>query len=310
MLLIRGFLQDPDWDLAHNIDKTYGNWIFGLYLFLTSIILLNLLVALFNSSYTNITDSAEKEYLALFSFKVFSYLKSPDQFPYTAPFNLIEVFLIIPWTVVLSKKAYAKLNRVVMGFLFCIPVLIIARSERKRYWKLKTTDEENRMDKGRRLYYFLTVDDADDTDVDDLFLKATQEHIDDDDDDNIQTRTGADQTATIAQAEEGILAAGSPDLWLSSMSPLESLEEFKVRRAQEKEGKDTKRQSMTNCGSVAVEGAVASGSGSQEQLSSDVVQSLLATLAKLEARQKDMEELLKTFVGESKEDRDLAQARA
>ncbi|KAG0243237.1 hypothetical protein B0O80DRAFT_2766 [Mortierella sp. GBAus27b] len=303
MLLIRGFLQDPDWDLANNIDKTYGNWIFGLYLFLTSIILLNLLVALFNSSYTNITDSAEKEYLALFSFKVFSYLKSPDQFPYTAPFNLIEVFLIIPWTVVLSKKMYAKLNRAVMGFLFWIPVLIIARSERRRYWKLKTTDEENRMDNGRRLYFFLTVDD---NNVDDLFLKATQEHVDDDDDDDIQTGARADQAATVNQEEEGILAAGSPDLWLSSMSPLESLEEFKVRRAQEKEAKDTKRQSMANRGS---EDAVASGSGSQEQLSGDVVQSLLATLAKLEARQKDMEELLKTFVGESKEDRALAQAR-
>ncbi|KAF9366103.1 hypothetical protein BGX34_006103 [Mortierella sp. NVP85] len=306
MLLVRGFLQDPDWELANEIDERYGNWLFALYLFLTSIILLNLLIALFNSSYTNITDSSEKEYLALFSFKVFSYLKSPDQFPYAAPFNLIEVFFIIPWSMVLSRSAYSKLNRFVMGTLFGIPVLFIARRERNRYWTLKNTDEENTIEGGRRRYMYLTEDDKDD--VEELFFKASlQEDNDDDDDDEDPETTEpvlrAEGLAAINRAEEGILAAGSPELWMTNVSAVDSFEEFKAKRAEEREAKAAKRHSSVHRPSVTGQtdssAPVASGSGSG-QLSDSLVQSLLASLAKMEARQKEMEQLLQSSLEEIK----------
>lgn len=311
MLLLRGFLQDPDWELANDIDESYGNWLFAVYLFLTSIILLNLLIALFNSSYTNITDSAEKEYLALFSFKVFSYLKSPDQFPYAAPFNLIEVFFIIPWSFVLSKESYHKLNRFVMGTLFGVPVLIIARRERNRYWRLKNTDEENIMEGGRRRYVYLTEDDKDD--VEELFFKASLQEDNDDDTDEDPDVTEAvlraDENAAVNRAEEGILAAGSPELWMSNQSALDSFEEFKAKRAEEKEAKSAKRHSISHRGSVGqTDTGLPTASGSGSQLSDSVVQALLASLAKLEARQKDMEDLLKNSLDEIKASNAIAQA--
>jgi len=315
MLLVRGFLQDPDWELANEIDEKYGNWLFALYLFLTSIILLNLLIALFNSSYTNITDSSEKEYLALFSFKVFSYLKSPDQFPYAAPFNLIEVFFIIPWSMVLSRSAYSKLNRFVMGTLFGIPVLFIARKERNRYWTLENVDEENTIEGGRRRYMYLTEDDKDD--VEELFFKASlQEDNDDDDDDDEDPETTeavlrAEGEAAINRAEEGILAAGAPELWMSNVSAVDSFEAFKAKRAEEREAKAAKRHSSIHRPSVAGQTdasvPIASDSGSG-QLTDTLVQSLLASLAKMEARQKDMEQLIQDSLEEIKASRAIAHA--
>ncbi|KAF9359509.1 hypothetical protein BGX26_012142 [Mortierella sp. AD094] len=309
MLLVRGFLQDPDWELAESIDPNYGNYLFALYLFLTSIILLNLLVALFNSSYTNITDSAEKEYLALFTFKVFSYLKSPDQFPYAAPFNLIEVFFVIPWSAVLSTESYRKLNRIVMGPLFSIPILIIARSERKRYLKLRDTNEDNDIQGGRRIYRHLTVDDSN---VDNLFLLATREY------ENNEAEPTAATAATIAIAEEGVLAAGSQDHLRSTVSPLESFEEFKARRGREKEAKAAALKVADNrlkapagdsgTGKRAAEDLTGAGASSG-QLTDNVVQSLLASLARMEAKQKEMETLLQSYIDQEKESRALAQAK-
>ncbi|KAF9107024.1 hypothetical protein BGX27_008916 [Mortierella sp. AM989] len=303
MLLVRGFLQDPDWELAESIDSKNGNYLFALYLFLTSIILLNLLVALFNSSYTNITDSAEKEYLALFTFKVFSYLKSPDQFPYAAPFNLIEVLFVIPWSAVLSRDTYRKLNRMVMAPLFCIPIVIIARSERNRYLKLRDTNEDNEIQGGRRVYRHLTEDDCN---VEDLFLLATREYENDQAD---SANAPEDTATTIANAEEGVLAADSQERWPTSVSPLESFQEFKLRRAREKEAKvsaaaKTSKQATLN----ALESHSSTGASSA-LLTDTLVQSLVASLARMETRQKEMETLLQTYINQDKESKALAEAK-
>ncbi|KAG0053303.1 hypothetical protein BGZ83_001342 [Gryganskiella cystojenkinii] len=322
MLLVRGFLQDPDFDTANDIDANYGNWLFALYLFLTSIILLNLLIALFNSSYTNITDSSEKEYLALYTFKVFSYLKSPDEFPYAAPFNLIEVFFIIPWSMVVSKKTYSRINKVVMGTLFSLPVLIIARVERKRYLKLRNTNEEDDIQGGRRLYRYLTQDESD-VDDDDLFLQATQDFETGQGASSDSVATAAATAASIAQAEEGVVAEASSDVWSTSKSPLESFTEFRARRAREKEAKAsahlsavtaTTRPSASTNANAGKESAPKAAVQSQQQASTSqltdtLVQSLLASLARMETRQKEMDEKMQSFIEQDKESKALAAAK-
>ncbi|KAF9584171.1 hypothetical protein BGW38_007342 [Lunasporangiospora selenospora] len=318
MLLVRGFLQDADWELANEIDQNYGNWIFAMYLFLTSIILLNLLIALFNSSYTNITDSAEKEYLALFTFKVFSYLKSPDEFPYAAPFNLIEVFLVIPWGFVVSRDTYRWVNRKIMGTLFCIPVLIIARSERKRYQKLKDTIDEHRIQGGRRVYRYLTREDAE-ANMDDLFLLATQELVEEQQQGDplggSETPATIDSQDLVNAAEEGeagtnqgsrsIGNMGSRSALKMGVSPLETFDEFKERRTKEKAAKATaaaaKGQTMR---AVIVEGG--SSLSASTALTDTLVQGLLASLARMEARQTEMEKLLQTYVAKEKESQAIA----
>ncbi|KAG0342085.1 hypothetical protein BG000_006956 [Podila horticola] len=301
MLLLRGFLQDPDFDIAagKEQDKNYGTWLFCLYLFLTSIILLNLLVALFNSSYTNITDSAEKEYLALFTFKVFSYLKSPDQFPYAAPFNLIEVFFVIPWSMCVSRKTYGKVNRILMGTLFGIPILLIARSERGRYLKLKGINENDEIQGGRRVYRYLTNENVED--VDDLFMLATQDF-------DGQESEGVRAT-TVDQAEEGVNE--NQDIWKSTLSAKETFEEFRIRRSKEREAKvlasNRKLQEEEEESRQALRTDVASGSS---QLTDTLVQSLLASLARMESRQKDLESMLEIHLAKDRESSAIAQAKA
>ncbi|KAG0040783.1 hypothetical protein BGZ82_009765 [Podila clonocystis] len=299
MLLLRGFLQDPDFDIAagKDEDKNYGTWLFCLYLFLTSIILLNLLVALFNSSYTNITDSAEKEYMALFTFKVFSFLKSPDQFPYAAPFNLIEVFFVIPWSMCVSRKTYSKVNRILMGTLFGIPILMIARSERGRYFKLKDANENEEIQGGRRVYRYLTNENADD--VDDLFLLATQEF-----DGQDSEVVGA---LTVDQAEEGVNE--NHDMWKSTLSAKETFDEFRIRRSKEREAKAlaSHRELQDEEESrQAPRTDVASGSS---QLTDTLVQSLLASLARMESRQKDLEAMLEIHLAKDKESSSITLAK-
>ncbi|KAF9929326.1 hypothetical protein FBU30_001687 [Linnemannia zychae] len=293
-LLVRGFLQDPDWDVAVDLDKKYGFWVFALYLFVTSIILLNLLIALFNSSYTNITDSSEKEYLALFTYKVFSYLKSPDQFPYAAPFNLIEVFFVIPFAPIISKENYRSLNRTVMGFLFCIPIMFIAHGERKHYFKLRDTNGDDDIQGGRRRYRHLTMDNAS---IEDLFL--IESHDDD------ASAVTAENAINVTNAEEGNIADAVFTGWKAFGPANETFIEFQRRRTKENEarakaaaaaaraeaedGSSSDEEEAANAASAASAAAASAGAAASEAL----IQTLLATIARMEERQKEMEIVLK-----------------
>ena len=79
----------------------------------TAIILLNVLISLFSSAYSDVSnafilkfiyltqglkvvDDAEAQYLAFFASKTVSMIRAPDSFVYPAPFNLIETFIIAP----------------------------------------------------------------------------------------------------------------------------------------------------------------------------------------------------------------------
>jgi len=104
----------------------FGLIIYYAWNFLTTIVLVNVLIALFGSAYQEISDNAVDEYLAFFAGKTITMIRAPDQYVYPAPFNLIEVFLVIPWELVLSKEQYRKLNRVTMTIIFFIPLVCIA----------------------------------------------------------------------------------------------------------------------------------------------------------------------------------------
>ena len=59
------------------------------------VILLNILIALYNSAYEDITDNSDDEYLALFAQKTMQFVRAPDENVFIAPFNLVEIFLLI-----------------------------------------------------------------------------------------------------------------------------------------------------------------------------------------------------------------------
>ena len=83
------------------------------------VILLNVLIALYNSAYEDITQNAIDEYMALFSQKTMQFVRAPDENVFIAPFNLIEMFfLILPFEWWMDEKRYDKLNDMVRLSLF------------------------------------------------------------------------------------------------------------------------------------------------------------------------------------------------
>ena len=80
---------------------------------MTAVILLNILISLFSSAYSEvglafspfpfpdaeldflnqIVEDAEAEFLTFFATKTVGLIRAPDEFVYPAPFNLVEVFI-------------------------------------------------------------------------------------------------------------------------------------------------------------------------------------------------------------------------
>ncbi|RDW69314.1 hypothetical protein BP6252_08334 [Coleophoma cylindrospora] len=119
-------MQSPDFDGFDNFAPPFGIILYYIFTFLIMVVLLNILIALYNSAYEDITDNAIDEYLALFAQKTMQFVRAPDENVFIAPLNLIEIFcLILPLEWWMPRKAYAKLNDYVMGAIYS-PLLFIA----------------------------------------------------------------------------------------------------------------------------------------------------------------------------------------
>ncbi|CAE6363046.1 unnamed protein product [Rhizoctonia solani] len=125
--LLQALLQAPDFEQPSV--SNFGLILYYMWNVATTVILLNVLISLFSSAYDDITDDAEAHFLAFFAEKTIGMIRAPDSYVYPAPFNLIEIFFVAPFELVLSHKAYAKLNRTVMFVVFFIPLTIIALFE-------------------------------------------------------------------------------------------------------------------------------------------------------------------------------------
>ena len=89
------------------------------------IVLLNILIALYNSSYEDIYENADEEYLALFAQKTMQFVRAPDENVYIAPFNIIEIFISGTMEWWMNKTTYEFINDCVMGFIYS-PLLLVA----------------------------------------------------------------------------------------------------------------------------------------------------------------------------------------
>ncbi|CAE6411686.1 unnamed protein product [Rhizoctonia solani] len=125
--LLQALLQAPDFEQP--AVSNFGLILYYMWNVATTVILLNILISLFSSAYEDITDDAEAHFMAFFAEKTIGMIRAPDNYVYPAPFNLIEIFLVAPFELVLSRKAYAKLNRRVMFVLFFVPLMFIALFE-------------------------------------------------------------------------------------------------------------------------------------------------------------------------------------
>ncbi|GLB34039.1 putative calcium activated cation channel [Lyophyllum shimeji] len=129
--LIQALLQAPNYEKYSA--STPGLLLYYLWTAVTAIILLNVLISLFASAYSEVVDDAEAQYLAFFAGKTIGMIRAPDSYVYPAPFNLIEIFIVAPFEILpllrIDGKAYAQLNRYVMITVFFIPLSMIALYE-------------------------------------------------------------------------------------------------------------------------------------------------------------------------------------
>ncbi|KIY69733.1 hypothetical protein CYLTODRAFT_420417 [Cylindrobasidium torrendii FP15055 ss-10] len=127
-VLIQALLQSPDF--ARFEGSPSGLIMYYFWNVVTALILLNVLISLFSSAYSDIVDDAEAQYLAFFAGKTVGMIRAPDSYVYPAPFNLIEIIFVTPFETIpglrLSQDHYATLNRFIMRCLFIVPLTMIA----------------------------------------------------------------------------------------------------------------------------------------------------------------------------------------
>ncbi|CAJ2512489.1 Uu.00g055040.m01.CDS01 [Anthostomella pinea] len=137
--MANAIMQSPDFTGFERFSPPFGIILYYLFTFIVMVVLLNILIALYNSAYEDIYDNADDEYMALFSQKTMQFVRAPDENVFIAPFNLIEVFcLIIPLEWWMPKKQYERLNDAVMGILYS-PLLFFAA-----LYEVKTAKEIRR----------------------------------------------------------------------------------------------------------------------------------------------------------------------
>ncbi|EON63573.1 hypothetical protein W97_02801 [Coniosporium apollinis CBS 100218] len=142
--MINAVMQSPDLDGFDNYAPPFGMILYYIYTFVIMVILLNILIALYNSAYEDITDNAIDEYMALFSQKTMQFVRAPDENVFIAPFNLIELFcLVLPFEWWMSKAQYEHLNDIVMTVLYSPLLLVTAGLEARQAQRVKS----NRMRK-------------------------------------------------------------------------------------------------------------------------------------------------------------------
>ena len=118
-------MQSPDFDGFDEYAHPFGLILYYIFTFVVMVVLLNILIALYNSAYEDITEKSTDEYMALFAQKTMQFTRAPDENVFIAPFNLIEVFLlIIPFEWWMEKSHYERLNNYVMGLIYS-PLLIV-----------------------------------------------------------------------------------------------------------------------------------------------------------------------------------------
>lgn len=126
--LVRSIIGEASFDDVAPLVPPYALIMYYIYLFLLSVILMNILIALYSTSYASIVENSTSEYFGLVAQKTLKYIRAPDQDLYVPPLNLIEL-AIFPLSWVMSHTAYKALNYYVMLVIYLPLLVYIASSE-------------------------------------------------------------------------------------------------------------------------------------------------------------------------------------
>ncbi|SCU88233.1 LADA_0E08966g1_1 [Lachancea dasiensis] len=130
----------------------YAAVLFYSYSFVVSVILLNILIALYSTAYQKVIDNALDEYMALMAQKTLRYIRAPDEDVYVPPLNLVEL-IMAPFMLLIPVKTARRITYVVMSIIYFPFLLVIAIKEVREAKRVSY----NRMKK--------LEDDANETDV-------------------------------------------------------------------------------------------------------------------------------------------------
>jgi hypothetical protein len=157
--MVNSIMQSPEFDTFQEFAFPFGIILYYVFNFivmtgmftyfvslraqLTLSVLLNILIALYNSAYEDISGNATDEYMAIFAQKTMQFVRAPDEnvfIPRTCfnwrpywdrslismlAFNLVEILcLVAPFEWWMSKKSYARLNDFVMAVIYS-PLLVV-----------------------------------------------------------------------------------------------------------------------------------------------------------------------------------------
>ncbi|KAF4507756.1 hypothetical protein G6O67_004219 [Ophiocordyceps sinensis] len=158
--MMKAILQSPQFEGFETFGPPWGIILYYCFTFVVMIILLNILIALYNSAYEDIYDNADDEYLALFSQKTLQFVRAPDENVYIAPLNLIEIVIsgLFEWW--MKKRTYEFINDCIMG-LFYSPLLFVAAyfETRTAHWirrnRARGDDDDDVVEEWERLAHEL-----------------------------------------------------------------------------------------------------------------------------------------------------------
>lgn len=122
IVLIKSVIGSSSFKDVAKLVPPYASILYYVYSFVLSVILMNILVALYSTAYSNIVENATDEYFALVAQKTLRYIRAPDQDLYVPPLNLIEL-LLTPLTVWIPHKHAKTLNYFIMLVIYS-PVLV------------------------------------------------------------------------------------------------------------------------------------------------------------------------------------------
>ncbi|CEP22612.1 YVC1 [Cyberlindnera jadinii] len=144
-------LGGGDFSAFERFVPPYAGILYYFYSFLVTVILLNILVALYASAYQKIYDNANDEYMALVASKTLRYIRAPDSCVFVPPLNIIEIVLS-PTSLLLTHGQYHELLYRIMLVIYSPVLCFIAIKEtrearRVQYNRSKRlSDDANEVD--------------------------------------------------------------------------------------------------------------------------------------------------------------------
>ncbi|KAI9934328.1 hypothetical protein MW887_005403 [Aspergillus wentii] len=168
-------MQSPEFDTFQEFAFPFGIILYYIFTFIVMTVLLNILIALYNSAYEDVSDNAIDEYMAIFAQKTMQFVRAPDENMFIPPFNLLEIiFLIAPFEWWLPARYYSKANDVVMGIIYSPVLLITATVETRQARRIRWNRRRGEEDDNNAQEWEHVAEEVD-FDIDDSWKQAVQD---------------------------------------------------------------------------------------------------------------------------------------